>query len=155
MTGGPSMPLHGRVSPAFGAGGAISCSTFIARTRHGRDMSDEGALTNESDDGPTDSESDEGATTHETLAPGEPVYDESGRLIGHLTRFTDEGFEAKTTIEGDVDEEEVIPGKEFGEGYLMWRCGECGTMDELEDGIPETCPDCGAPSEAINPVQED
>ncbi|MFW5919329.1 MAG: DUF7130 family rubredoxin-like protein, partial [Halanaeroarchaeum sp.] len=50
---------------------------------------------------------------------------------------------------------EEIPGQEFGEGYLMWRCDECGEMDDLEDGMPETCPACGAPREAIEKVLED
>ncbi|WP_255196171.1 DUF7130 family rubredoxin-like protein [Halorarius litoreus] len=44
---------------------------------------------------------------------------------------------------------EEVPGQSFGEGYLMWRCGECGEMGDLEDGFPETCPNCDAPKEEL------
>jgi rubrerythrin len=50
---------------------------------------------------------------------------------------------------------EEIPGQEFGEGYLMWRCTVCGEMDEIEDGMPEVCPSCGAEKEALTEVRED
>jgi rubrerythrin len=37
----------------------------------------------------------------------------------------------------------------------MWRCEDCGEMGDLDDGIPEECPNCGAPKEHIHMAQED
>ncbi|WP_418279812.1 DUF7130 family rubredoxin-like protein [Halorubrum sp. DTA98] len=91
------------------------------------------------------------------IAPGETVYDEDGRALGQVSGYTADGFEVATTESGSTggDDAETIPGQEFGEGYLMWRCSECGEMGDLEDGIPESCPACGAPEEAIAAVKED
>jgi len=88
------------------------------------------------------------------IEPGELVYDRSNQVVGRVSGFTDEGFEVEV-ITDDESEVEEMPGKEFGEGYLMWRCGECGEMDQLEDGLPESCPNCGAPKEEISAVEED
>ena len=89
-----------------------------------------------------------------SIEPGELVYDSSNQVVGRVSGLTEEGFEAETLV-ADESEVEELPGKEFGEGYLMWRCGECGEMDELEDGLPESCPACGAPKEAISAAEED
>jgi len=100
---------------------------------------------------------DDTGATSESIEPGETVYDSDGRSIGRVSSLTEEGFEVER-IDHDEPEsadEEAIPGQEFGEGYLMWRCGECGEMDELDDGIPEECPNCGAPEEALSGVRED
>jgi len=97
---------------------------------------------------------DEKRVHEESMEAGEEVYDSSGRLLGRITSFTDAGFEIETVEPGESDMEE-LPGQKFGEGYLMWRCGECGEMGELEDGMPETCPACGAPEEAISAMRED
>lgn len=88
------------------------------------------------------------------IEPGELVYDSDRRVVGRVSGLTDEGFEAEA-MNPDESEAEELPGQEFGEGYLMWRCDECGEMDELDDGMPESCPNCGAPREAIIFVQED
>jgi rubrerythrin len=91
------------------------------------------------------------------IDPGETVYDDDGQPLGHVTSRTDDRFEVnmrgRNTPQGVGHEE--LPGQEFGEGYLMWRCGECGEMGHLEDGIPPTCPTCGAPEEALSEVRED
>jgi len=89
-----------------------------------------------------------------SIEPGEEVYDESGRLLGFVSGFTEGGFETET-IGAATDHGEERPGQEFGEGYLMWRCIECGEMDQIEDGLPESCPNCGAEREAITEVVED
>lgn len=98
--------------------------------------------------------SDNLATTDESIEPGEPVYTKAGQLVGRVSGFTDDGFEVETGASDGVDQEE-IPGQEFGEGYLMWQCGECGEMGELEDSIPSSCPNCDAPREALSEVRED
>ncbi|MFD1600821.1 DUF7130 family rubredoxin-like protein [Halobellus rarus] len=89
-----------------------------------------------------------------SIEPGELVYDGNRRLVGRVSGLTDDGFEAEV-IDPDGSEVEELPGQEFGEGYLMWRCSECGEMDELDEGLPESCPSCGAPREAISVVEED
>jgi hypothetical protein len=89
-----------------------------------------------------------------SIEPGELVYDSNRRLVGRVSGFTDDGFEAEV-VDPDGSEVEELPGQEFGEGYLMWRCAECGEMDELDEGLPESCPSCGAPREVISVVEED
>jgi rubrerythrin len=92
----------------------------------------------------------------DSIEPGETVYDDDGRSVGRVSGLTEEGFEVEQFDDDpETADEESIPGQEFGEGYLMWRCGECGEMGEIEDGIPEECPNCGAPEEAISGVRED
>lgn len=89
-----------------------------------------------------------------SVEPGELVYDGDGRLVGRVSGLTDDGFEvAELDLRGS--EMEALPGQEFGEGYLMWRCDDCGEMDELDEGLPESCPNCGAPGEVISAVLED
>jgi rubredoxin len=101
-----------------------------------------------------------------SIETGDTVYDDDGRVLGIVTEFTDEGFAVQVVQAGpsvsDVDHDdhdgedtEDIPGKDFGEGYLMWRCEDCGEMGDLDDGIPEQCPECGAPKEHIHMAQED
>jgi len=108
-----------------------------------------------------------------SIESGDTVYDDDGRVLGIVTDFTDEGFavevieagpsvtksdtsSAEDSDEAGNEDTEDIPGKDFGEGYLMWRCEDCGEMGELEDdGIPEECPNCGAPKEHIHMAQED
>ncbi|WP_418285260.1 DUF7130 family rubredoxin-like protein [Halorubrum sp. DTA46] len=100
----------------------------------------------------------EGSDPDDTpVEPGETVYDEDGQALGQVSGYTPDGFEVTTTESGSTggDTAETIPGQEFGEGYLMWRCSECGEMGDLEGGMPESCPSCGAPEEAIVAVEED
>lgn len=93
----------------------------------------------------------------EPIDPGESVYDEDGRVLGQVSGYTSDGFEVSITERGSTggDDAEVIPGQEFGEGYLMWRCSECGEMGDLAEGMPDSCPECDAPEEALVAVEED
>lgn len=97
---------------------------------------------------------EESKTVDSSIEPGEEVYDDDGQLLGVVSGITDDGFETEMMDDGTGSSEE-IPGQEFGEGYLMWRCTECGEMDEIEDGMPESCPSCGAEKEALTEVRED
>lgn len=135
--------------------GAVSLNRSALRRSHG--MTEEQAATGD-------------ATPIES---GTVVYDEDGARLGVISGFTDDGFEVAITEDvEDVDEsgraavgapdteseqarktsesslrtseQEQQPGQEFGEGYLMWRCQECGEMGELEEGLPQECPNCGA-----------
>jgi rubrerythrin len=88
------------------------------------------------------------------VQPGESVYNKKGQFLGQVINFTEDGFEAEM-VGTDKSDPEIVPDRSYGEGYLMWRCGECGEMGELEDGLPESCPECGAPREALSEVIED
>lgn len=88
-----------------------------------------------------------------SIAPGELVYDSDRQPVGRVSGLTEDGFEV-ALIDTDSAMED-LPGQEFGEGYIMWRCGDCGEMDEIDEGLPETCPNCSAPIEAISVVEED
>lgn len=106
------------------------------------------------------------------IDPGMVVYDHEGNELGVIAEMSSEGFEVSIidniesvdedgyadidhpdvegeqsaeTNEGDLHSgnREETPGQEFGEGYIMWRCNNCGEMGELEDGLPNECPDCG------------
>lgn len=93
----------------------------------------------------------------ERLKPGKEVYSEAGRLLGRVSGIGDGTFEVEKAG-GDEPvgaSGEEFSGPEFGEGYIMWRCEDCGEMGELEDGFPESCPDCSAPKEVISATLED
>jgi rubrerythrin len=96
-----------------------------------------------------------------TVEMGETVYNEDGTIVGTVQDSTAEGFTVATVDDVATDDDdagradEEVPGQEFGEGYLMWRCEECGEMGEIDDGFPEECPSCGAPKELIGKALED
>lgn len=99
--------------------------------------------------------SDESTAT-ETATPFEPgmaVYDDENNEIGVISELTDEGFEVSTDDDSRTLDQEEGPGQEFGEGYIMWRCENCGEVGELEDGFPSECPSCG--SENVHKTRED
>lgn len=84
--------------------------------------------------------------------PGQVVYDNQGNALGRIQGFTEHGFTVSVHEHVSLEHE---PGQGFGEGYLMWRCAQCGEMGELEKGIPESCPNCGAPEEDLYAWVED
>ena len=87
---------------------------------------------------------------------GQPVYDENGRELGEIRGFEEGGFFV-TTREGveRLSVEHARSGHDFGEAELMWRCTNCGEMGEIDDGIPEECPNCGESKEALMYWTED
>lgn len=96
------------------------------------------------------------ASAESAVEPGQQVFDDDGELLGRVSGLTDDGFEVELAEDRSDDPgSEEVPGQTFGEGYLMWECTECGEMGDLDDGIPETCPNCGAPREAIAEARED
>lgn len=86
---------------------------------------------------------------------GQPVYDESGRELGEVRGFDEDGIyvSVRDGIEG-LSVEHVHAGGPLGEAELTWRCWECGAMGDIED-LPDGCPDCGAPREDIYYSTED
>lgn len=96
-----------------------------------------------------------------TVQRNEEIYNDDGALVGIVADATDEGFVVDTVAGATVEHgdaatsDEETPGQAFGEGYIMWRCTECGEMGELDDGLPEECPNCGEPKEALARQRED
>ena len=87
---------------------------------------------------------------------GQAVYDAEGNELGQVRGFEEGGFFVTTRegVEG-MSIEHARSGHEFGEAELMWRCTECGEMGEIDDGIPDNCPNCGTSKEAIMYWTED
>lgn len=83
---------------------------------------------------------------------GDPVYDADGARLGTVRGFDEHGF--YVTAAADVEVLENRAGGGATTDALMWRCWECGEMGQLA-GIPEECPNCGAPREDIYYWQED
>ena len=81
---------------------------------------------------------------------GRRVYTESGRELGTVRGVDEDGFYV-TTREGiaSLSIEHQRAGHEFGEGYLTWRCSDCGEVGDLDGGVPEGCPNCDAPREHL------
>lgn len=80
---------------------------------------------------------------------GEPIFDADGNELGTVRGFDANGFFVTTRkgIEALSIEHERA-GHEFGQAELLWRCSECGELGEIET-LPEDCPNCDAPKEAI------
>jgi rubrerythrin len=87
---------------------------------------------------------------------GQTVYDEDGNALGRVRGFERSGFFV-TTREGaeGMSVEHARSGHEFGEAHLMWRCMECGEMGEIDDGLPDECPNCGTEREDLMYWTED
>ena len=90
------------------------------------------------------------------LSFGQPVYDADGHELGEVRGFDQAGFFV-TTREGAeaLTVEHARSGKEFGEAHLMWRCMECGEMGEIDEGLPEECPNCDTERENLMYWTED
>jgi Zn finger protein HypA/HybF involved in hydrogenase expression len=89
------------------------------------------------------------------IGVGTDVYTEEGEHIGTVRGFDPDGFFV-TTREGveKLSVEHERAGGAFGEAELLWRCGNCGAVGDIEE-IPGECPDCGAPKEDIYYWTED
>jgi|SRR5699024_10441750 len=87
---------------------------------------------------------------------GTTVYTDDGEKVGTVRGFDEDGFFV-TTREGveSLSVEHERAGGSFGEAELMWRCSNCGEMGKLDDDIPDTCPNCGAPKEDLYYWTED
>ena len=90
------------------------------------------------------------------LSFGQRVYDEEGNELGRVRGFEASGFFV-TTREGAeaLSVEHARAGQAFGEAHLMWRCTECGEMGDIEEGLPETCPNCDTEKENLMYWTED
>lgn len=106
---------------------------------------------------PVDDDGDDQASeTIMQLDLGQSVYDENGEEIGQIRGFERGGFfvTAREGVES-LSIEHARAGHEYGEGELMWRCTECGEMGQIDEGIPDECPNCGSPKEDLMYWTED
>lgn len=100
---------------------------------------------------------DEEATDEaESVGFGTEVYNADGTLLGTVRGIESGGFFVSTRdgVE-NLSIEHSRSGHEFGEAELMWRCTKCGEMGEIDEGLPETCPNCGVEKEALMYWTED
>jgi len=91
-----------------------------------------------------------------SLSFGQTLYDDAGEPVGTV-RGMEQGGVFLTTRAGveSMSVEHARSGHAFGEAELMWRCTNCGEMGQLEDSLPETCPNCGVPREQLMYWTED
>ena len=86
--------------------------------------------------------------------PGQRVYDKTGREIGVIIRVTESGVAVTTGSENETLSLRHTPNENHGEGYLLWRCIECGELGNIEK-IPDHCPSCGTGKEDLYAYLED
>ncbi len=80
------------------------------------------------------------------IALGQPLYDEDGHEVGTVRGVEERGV--FVTLRRGVEAlsvEHARSGHAFGQAELVWRCMTCGEMGEIDDQLPETCPNCGVP----------
>jgi len=89
------------------------------------------------------------------LSFGETVFDEQGNPLGTVRGLDDHGF--YVTFEDGIEalSAEHVTSGIAGEAELMWRCLVCGEMGELDDDLPDTCPNCGESKENLYYWTED
>lgn len=83
------------------------------------------------------------------VSVGTTVYSEKGIPLGTVRGFDEDGF--FVTTREDITAMSIgheRAGHEFGEAELVWRCADCGETGELDD-LPDRCPNCNAPKEAL------
>ena len=88
------------------------------------------------------------------LKPGQRLYDGHGREVGIIQAITDAGVEVNTHDTYETLSLRQAPGAHVGEGYLLWRCANCGELGDIEL-IPSRCPGCGSAREELYAYLED
>lgn len=105
---------------------------------------------------PSDDEQPDTGTGDRALAIGQTLYTEAGDPVGTIRGIGDAGVFVTTRTGAErLTIEHARSGHEFGEGELMWRCTECGEMGQIKEGLPDRCPGCGEPKEALMYWTED
>ena len=90
------------------------------------------------------------------IAPGMPVFNEDGDRLGTIRGIESSGFfvSIREGMEA-LTIDHVRAGGSLGEAELMWRCVNCGEMGEIDEGLPEECPNCGTGREELMYWTED
>ena len=84
----------------------------------------------------------------------QPIFDESGEELGRVRGLDSAGFYVLAT--GSKEHVPITDVRDItGTAYLMWRCWNCGEMGEIEDNLPNRCPNCNAPKEDLYYWAED
>lgn len=106
--------------------------------------------------GETPDEDDEEEMESLDVTPGMTLYTEDGTAVGKVRGIEEGGLfvSLRDGIE-TLSIGHARSGHSFGEAELMWRCTECGEMGDIEDGLPDECPNCGEPREALMYWTED
>lgn len=90
-----------------------------------------------------------GSRAH-TVPLGEVLYTEGGVAVGKVRGYEAGGYFVSTRDGVErLSIEHARSGHDFGEAHLMWRCMNCGEMGRIDDGLPETCPNCGLGKEEL------
>ena len=87
---------------------------------------------------------------------GQMLYTEDGSPVGTI-RGMESGGLFVSLREGaeSLSVEHARSGQAFGEAELMWRCTNCGEMGEIDEGLPDQCPNCNAEREELMYWTED
>jgi len=99
---------------------------------------------------PSEEGEEQAVQTAESISLGEKMYNEDGEEVGQVRGYEKGGFFVSTRdgVE-QLSIEHVRSGHDFGEAHLMWRCMNCGEMGEIDDGLPENCPNCNVEKEEL------
>lgn len=87
---------------------------------------------------------------------GEDVFNADGELLGSVRGIETGGFfvSSRNGV-ARLSIEHARSGHDFGEAELVWRCTVCGELGELDEGFPDTCPNCNTEKENIMYWTED
>jgi len=67
-------------------------------------------------------------------------------LIAYADRLKEESAQNRSSQNQGLDARGIT---------LIWRCMECGYVQDKEEQLPEECPNCGSPKEAFLLIEED
>jgi rubrerythrin len=85
-----------------------------------------------------------------------PIHD---KLLEELDELPDEQLaevaDYVDRLSRQVKQRRSGQGMDAGGLELIWRCTECGYVQERAQQLPDDCPNCGAPKEAFVLVDED
>lgn len=102
----------------------------------------------------TDDEST--ADQSKSVSFGDTLYSSDGTPLGDVRGLTEGGV--VVTMRDGIEAlaiEHTRSGHDFGEAELMWRCLECGEMGQLNQQLPDSCPNCGVSREHLTYWTED
>ena len=87
---------------------------------------------------------------------GQALYTQAGEPVGTVRGLEEGGVFVSTR--GGVEAlsiEHARSGHERGEAELVWRCMPRGEVGHIRRTVPDSCPSCGGPREALRYLTED
>lgn len=105
---------------------------------------------------PDEAEDEKAERRAASATVGDVVYTVNGEVLGKIRGLEKGGFFVSTR-EGPegLSIQHARSGHSFGEAELVWQCTVCGEMGRIDEGLPETCPNCGTEKEALMYWTED